>query len=116
MSLPELCLTRKMFPKRPLDRRFLSLQDEHILAKKETTPPKQQQGGDGAGLYSLKMQRHFLCSRSYSLSLRSRSNEDQCPLIDIQIRGNIVARGLSHRPDEHCQWVAEAVVGARRIA
>lgn len=35
MSLPKLCLTRALFPKRPLGKRFPSLQGENILAKKQ---------------------------------------------------------------------------------
>lgn len=35
MSLPELCLTRNMVPKRSLGKRFPSLQDGGILANKQ---------------------------------------------------------------------------------
>lgn len=35
MSLPKLCLTRDLFPKRPLGKRFPFLQGENILARKQ---------------------------------------------------------------------------------
>lgn len=35
MSLPKLCFTRDLFPKRPLGKRFPSLQGETVLAKKQ---------------------------------------------------------------------------------
>ena len=35
MSLPKLCLTRNMLPKRLLGRRLPSLQNEGILVKKQ---------------------------------------------------------------------------------
>lgn len=35
MSLPKLCFPRDLFPKRPMGKRFPSLQGENILAKKQ---------------------------------------------------------------------------------
>lgn len=45
MSLPELCLTRNMLPKRLLGRRLPSLQNEGILVK------KQPRGGRGEEMH-----------------------------------------------------------------